>query len=162
MSEIKTALPLPQRLYTVEKWVVVSYGICSNCVPFDPRRRYVLCSACKYLTLLMKIALLLSSWKTDTKCRLGTTEKQQGEHHIPRQNLLIMWFLKEKRAHTHLCARVPYSEIFRRVSRFQARVLHLHNSCKIRSWKQNQPKTSNNLQNNLSSHYKPSLLLHWG
>lgn len=43
----------------------------------------------------------------------------------------------------NLCAQVPCSEIFRRVNRFQARALCLHNCCKIRSWKQNQPNTFN-------------------
>lgn len=82
---------------------MVSYGICSNCIPFDQRRRYVPCRPRKDLILLMKIALLLPSCETDTECRSGTTGKQQGEYHIPRQKLLIMCFLKEKKVHTHLC-----------------------------------------------------------
>lgn len=50
----------------------------------------------------MKVALLLPSCEMDTQCCLGTAGKQQGEHHIPRQKLLIMCFLKEK-VYTDLC-----------------------------------------------------------
>lgn len=145
---------------------MVSYGSCSNCIPFDQRRRQVLCRACKYLTLLMKVALLLSSWEMDTQCCLGAAGKQQCEHHIPRQKLLTVCFLKEK-VYTDpcvctLCAQVPCSETFRRVDWLQAGVLCLHKNCKIRSWKQNQPNTSSVLQNYRSSHYKPLLFLYQG
>lgn len=62
----------------------------------------------------------------------------------------------------HLCAQVPCSETFRRVDWLQAGGLCLHKSCKIRSWKQNQPKTSSALQNYWSSRYKPSLFVYQG
>lgn len=91
----------PQRLILVRKWIVVFYGSCPSCIPFDQRRQ-VLCRACKDLTLLMKVALLLSSCEKDTQCCLGTAGKHQGEHHIPRQKLLIVCFLKEK-VYTDIC-----------------------------------------------------------
>lgn len=145
-SEVKIALALPQRPYTVEKmdcgflWHLFqlrSFGSEKEIRPLQSMQR----SDAAYENRAASLQQI-------PRCQSGTTGKQQGEYHTPGQKLLVV-FLKVKKKCTYmflsanLCAQVPCSEIFRRVNWFQARALCLHNCCKIRSSKQNQPNTFN-------------------
>lgn len=81
---------------------MVSYGSCSSCIPFDQRRRQVLCRACKDLTLLIKWHCSSPAVRWIPSAAWEQQENSKSTSH-PKAEVAHCVFFEGKSVHRPLC-----------------------------------------------------------